>query len=608
MKLNLQLSGSFALVMMSLFAIIVSSSIEIISMDYSESLTAESPHQSLLSRFLKQYPSSWIDHSDVLEFHFHNIQKNRDNNVDTFIIIHEARNGEEFDSLQYIQSEKSVNYTKAFNFSRALLLYLNSQFENFELFFIYYHYGMTKLVKCYKNIEKNQNTNWAYYSCDLFKPWSILAALQSLMRVTTTYLNNFPPNHESDSKIRMIIDTRQNTQQIVETSLKTKLWHSYDVIDVILNNLRNIYKINDFQPFDYLVQYNDNTCKSVDAQLDADCYNAIDINSQSNNSPQTVSYQESEYNLTSKMLYPSNDYWITISDIVILRFQKLQDVLVNLHNNEKSNVIIFIETSLLVIYIDYLKELNYPYILISNDIMPYCLPYFKYPQNDPTIVSKIDELLDSTNLVIWYAKNVVISHSKLRPIPLGPRFHSMSEMFFGEPKQATIDILSRHCLTPYEKFTNRTLKTSLLYFNFNNATTGHPYYSSHQNIRHTIYEVLQMNNFSYVNSSPFEEYLTILSTYRFCMSPPGTGIDTHRAWECLMVGTIPILISSPLDILFDDLPVLFVHIEDLSRITVDYLNQKYMEITHENNHYNFEKLYTSYWKKKILSHREEDKA
>ena len=186
-------------------------------------------------------------------------------------------------------------------------------------------------------------------------------------------------------------------------------------------------------------------------------------------------------------------------------------------------------------------------------------------------------------------------------IPLGPKFQTKSTMLFGEPKQPLIDILSLHCLTPLSKFTNDSLKTNLLYFNFARDTSDDPYYSTHKNIRRKIYDVLISNNFSYIQSSPFEEYLSVLSTYRFCMSPPGNGIDCHRTWECLMVGTIPILIHSPLDSLFDDLPVLLIQREDINLITTEYLNQKYIEILSRKDEYNFAKLYTPYWKREILN-------
>jgi hypothetical protein len=90
----------------------------------------------------------------------------------------------------------------------------------------------------------------------------------------------------------------------------------------------------------------------------------------------------------------------------------------------------------------------------------------------------------------------------------------------------------------------------------------------------------------------FETYLQEVRTHRFCLCPPGRGIDIHRTWETLMVGTIPIVISGPLDHLFKKLPV--ISISDWSIITESYSQEKYEEI--RKSAYDFSILYSDYWK------------
>ena len=89
---------------------------------------------------------------------------------------------------------------------------------------------------------------------------------------------------------------------------------------------------------------------------------------------------------------------------------------------------------------------------------------------------------------------------------------------------------------------------------------------------------------------------TILSEYKFILSPPGAGLDCHRTWEALYSGTIPIIISSSINEIFKDLPVVIVSSWDI--ITKDFLETKYKEVLYKlvNNEYNFEKLYFDYWK------------
>ena len=53
--------------------------------------------------------------------------------------------------------------------------------------------------------------------------------------------------------------------------------------------------------------------------------------------------------------------------------------------------------------------------------------------------------------------------------------------------------------------------------------------------------------------------------YAFVVSPHGNGLDCHRTWESLVLGNIPIVKRSPLDPLYDGLPVVIV--DDWREIT-----------------------------------------
>ena len=56
----------------------------------------------------------------------------------------------------------------------------------------------------------------------------------------------------------------------------------------------------------------------------------------------------------------------------------------------------------------------------------------------------------------------------------------------------------------------------------------------------------------------FEEHCRRMSSCKFVASPPGNGLDCIRTWEALYQGVIPIVKRSPLDPLFNRLPVLIV--------------------------------------------------
>jgi len=43
----------------------------------------------------------------------------------------------------------------------------------------------------------------------------------------------------------------------------------------------------------------------------------------------------------------------------------------------------------------------------------------------------------------------------------------------------------------------------------------------------------------------FTDYLRLLAKHRWCICPEGNGHDTHRLWECLYLGVMPIVLRTP---------------------------------------------------------------
>ena len=85
-----------------------------------------------------------------------------------------------------------------------------------------------------------------------------------------------------------------------------------------------------------------------------------------------------------------------------------------------------------------------------------------------------------------------------------------------------------------------------------------------------------------------DEYYKTLSQFYFNVCPMGNGFDTHRFWECLMVGTIPIIKSHDYfdNLLFQypNLPVLVVKNWMELPMLIDSLSQeKYNELFQNAN-------------------------
>ena len=98
-----------------------------------------------------------------------------------------------------------------------------------------------------------------------------------------------------------------------------------------------------------------------------------------------------------------------------------------------------------------------------------------------------------------------------------------------------------------------------------------------------------------------KDYFHSLLSHKFCISPRGNGIDTHRHFEAILTKGIPI-IQSPLNDdpyyikdKYSDLPVLWT--KDYRDLSEDYLELKYAEILEQS--FNFSKLCYSYWVKRF---------
>jgi hypothetical protein len=94
-------------------------------------------------------------------------------------------------------------------------------------------------------------------------------------------------------------------------------------------------------------------------------------------------------------------------------------------------------------------------------------------------------------------------------------------------------------------------------------------------------------------------FLQQIRKHSYVLCPEGNGVDTHRIWETLYLGGIPIVLSSKvLNPLLTELPVLIIR--DWKKLyNKEYLEFKWYEM--QTKKYNFEKLKASFWIKSFCS-------
>jgi hypothetical protein len=71
-------------------------------------------------------------------------------------------------------------------------------------------------------------------------------------------------------------------------------------------------------------------------------------------------------------------------------------------------------------------------------------------------------------------------------------------------------------------------------------------------------------------------FLESLVRHRFVLCPPGNGVDTHRLWESLLAGAIPVVKRSPAMEPFSDLPILIV--DDLCEVSKELLESVWQRV------------------------------
>lgn len=198
------------------------------------------------------------------------------------------------------------------------------------------------------------------------------------------------------------------------------------------------------------------------------------------------------------------------------------------------------------------------------------------------------ELFDlfQQNTTVWYCINKEIVHPKLVSLPLGITNNteeSPDHAIFGNTS------IMKEVVSMPKRVRN------LVYMNF--------LISTYPQERQLCYDTFSGKPWVTVGKSEKtldarKKFLTEIRNHMFVLCPRGNGIDTHRVWETLYMGSIPIVKKCPAMNDFSDLPILFI--DDWSQVTEDFLLKEYERILGAN--WKMEKLTFGFWKNMISKH------
>lgn len=205
---------------------------------------------------------------------------------------------------------------------------------------------------------------------------------------------------------------------------------------------------------------------------------------------------------------------------------------------------------------------------------------------------KAKQILASPNLIKWFSENVTRETKKLQLIPIGLDYHSVigGYMQVG-PVESPVKQEKLILALQKKPYNERELK---IYCNFLHSIEGRRYSQDRIDALQKIPADLLVYEQNFV---PRADSWSNMVKYAFVLSPHGNGLDCHRTWEALALGSIPIVKSSSLDALYEGLPVLIV--KDWSDVSLELLQQTIKNF--KSKQFNYDKLTLAYWRDQLKS-------
>jgi hypothetical protein len=248
---------------------------------------------------------------------------------------------------------------------------------------------------------------------------------------------------------------------------------------------------------------------------------------------------------------------------------------------------------------------HFYYLVLPQITQPFVLVILDGDESFPSQGGvAVENYIHHPKIIHIFAQNCdyLGDSDKITPLPIGVDFHSIAYKGGrwkenGSPKQQeeTLKKILQN-LQP----THIRKVGAFVDFQLNDTT--HDQYSRYlewgEDRASIFLRILPSGVIEYSSPMPRADLWKTKGQYAFSISPYGNGLDCHRTWEDLVLGCIVIVKTSPLDPLYDGLPVVIV--DDWSEITRENMEKWLIQYgdAFTNPSYR-EKLTNSYWLKKV---------
>jgi hypothetical protein len=226
-----------------------------------------------------------------------------------------------------------------------------------------------------------------------------------------------------------------------------------------------------------------------------------------------------------------------------------------------------------------------------------------------------EALIDSDKILRWFLQNYEIdagAEVKASKLPLGLNYHKLqpgggnTSIDMGLPARAGNQQLTMKAIR--ETIPPLAERPARIYANFQlNMDTflRSEEAGKRQQARGEALAALRGKDFVFFepHQTPRSEVWRRHRDFAFEASPHGNGLDCHRTWEALLLKTVPIVKTSPLDSLYDGLPVAII--EDWREIDAERLAAWQAEFADSFDGPIPEQLYSRYWIARFRSFAEQ---
>ena len=190
-------------------------------------------------------------------------------------------------------------------------------------------------------------------------------------------------------------------------------------------------------------------------------------------------------------------------------------------------------------------------------------------------------LLGNGNLVHIFAQNCRITHPRVTRMPIGLDYHTIRNVQPPADQETVLTNIADRAPPLKER---KLLIYTTYHFQMQYKSRQEAYNSLDKSLMY--YEPIKVQR---------GESWQRQTEYAFVASPRGNGEDCHRTWEALALGCIPIVKTSPIDPLYDGLPVLIVRRwENITKEKLEETIEKFSQME-----FALEKLTLKYWVDRI---------